>query len=92
MGFLVEYHSEWLEHNNKVIVLNGMQHKIQVSTYRACYPYETTMIAVFAECLEKDAPEHIEIARQLGDAYVTDVLTLAPEVVVDLLTQCDAQN
>jgi len=74
---MLEYHSEWLEHHGKKVQIDGEEYTINVSTYKAIYPFEHMVIDVYAErgnngydLIETVSDEVFEsVDRQLGGVY-----------------------
>mgnify|MGYP001074389770 CR=1 FL=1 len=83
----LEHHEEWLDYDGRKVVLNGVAHKIRVSTYRAIYPYEHVAITVHADPVDKRTKYYRDTKRELGDDWSTDVLGSDIELQVNILLQ-----
>lgn len=46
---LLEYHSEWLPHDGKIVVIDGKDYTISVRTYKAIFPFDHIAIEAYAE-------------------------------------------
>jgi len=77
----------WLEANGKTVKVEGKKYKIKVSSWKAIYPYERYVISVMAEMVDKDDPEYVEIRRNLGDDWSTDVLESGEDFYAAVYTQ-----
>ncbi len=88
MAYL-DYHSEWLDHNGKIITIDGIKHKIKVSTWKAVYPSEHSEISVFAEVLDKKCGHYVFYKDMLGDDWGTDVIASSPEYTAKVLELCN---
>ena len=83
--YTLDYHREWLEHDGEIVTIDDRKCKLEVRTGRAIYPYEHDYITVYADMIDKDDLYYVDVKRQLGDDWGTDVLSMEPEKVVSLL-------
>lgn len=84
---LLEHHAEWLEHNGKVITLDGLQHRLEVETRETRYPYQANVISVSAVPVSKTSKHYIETKQQLGDDWSVDVLSSDLDVLTAIMIQ-----
>jgi hypothetical protein len=91
MNYLSQ-HEEWLEHNGKGVVIDGLRYTIRVSVHHAIYPVQADMISVHAEPMSKQTDYYLKVKHQLGDDWSTDVLESDCTLTADLLTQCQGQQ
>lgn len=87
MSHLYEYYSDWLQHHDKIVALDGSLFRIQVSTYRAIYPYDHLAITVFALPINRHTPDYLATKRTLGDDWDFDILS-NPETATQWLALC----
>lgn len=80
----------WLEHNGKVVTLDGVKCKLAVDAYKAIYPYEHRVLRVFAEPIDKQSAEYQRVKSDLGDDWSTDVLGSDVEVISEILSQLES--
>ena len=79
---------QWLEANGKVVKVEGKKYKIKVSSWLAIYPYRRFVVSVDAEMINKQDTEYLEIKKDLGDDWSTDVLESGDEFYIDVYQQC----
>lgn len=72
---LYQYYEQWLQHDGKVIRVDGKRQKLRVRVSQRTYPYAHTAIDISASWTNKKDPEYLDIKRTLGDDWVTDVLS-----------------
>lgn len=84
---LASYYTEWIEHDCKTVLIDGIAHVLRVRTWYAVYPYEHESISVSAEPKNKRAKWYVERKRELGDDFSTDVLASDCELQVAILEQ-----
>ena len=87
MAHLNSYNQVWLEHNGKVVVLDNLKYRLEVSTYKAIYPYEHQVISVHAVPVSKNSKHYQEVRRVLKDDWSTDVLESSVETQTEILSQ-----
>lgn len=77
----LQFAGDWAELVGKHrVMVGGKWYVVTVSTRRIFYPYEDTVVDVYAEQVDKSDPEYRQIKSELGDEFVTDVLRSTPEV------------
>lgn len=81
--------SNWLEHDGKVVTVDGVKCKLAVSAYTAIYPYNHRVLRVFAEPVSKRSAEYRRIKSELGDDWSTDVLASDVELQSEILSQLE---
>lgn len=64
----------WVGANGKIVIVDGKQYKIRVTSFEAIYPYKRYVISVYADPVDKEDPEYRRIKALLGDDWMTDVL------------------
>lgn len=84
----LRFYKKWLDANGKIVDINGKKYKIKVSAYGAVYPYERMVISVYADMIDKNDPEYIEIKKVLGDDWSTDVLESNDATYMSIYEQC----
>lgn len=80
MAKLYSIYGQWLEHDGKIITLEGHKHKLRaycVGEY----------IYVYAEPLDKSSKWYQDIKHQLGDDWSTDILDGSLEQLCDVIEQ-----
>jgi hypothetical protein len=90
MGHHIEHYSDWLEHNGKTVLIDGIKHVIEVSTIRAIYPYRHTSISVYARPVNRKSKFYQDTKAKLGDDWSTDVLS-SPELQCEILNQLEGK-
>lgn len=83
-----QFYTEWLEHDGKTVLINGIAHVLKVRTYAAYYPYHHETIHVDAVPKNKQTKWYREQRAKLGDDFMTDVLSSDVEVQTEILRQC----
>ena len=89
MHFL-PHHDQWLEHDGKIVLLDGIKHRLRVFTWNAIYPYPHRSISVQAEPVNRDTAYYREIKADLGDHWSTDVLDSDAAVTAAILAQLES--
>ena len=87
MQNLTEHNSWWLNQDRKEVLIDGLAHCLQTSTYRASFPYERDVITVYAEPINKCTKHYLKVRRELGDDWSTDVLESGIELQVAIKQQ-----
>ncbi len=82
-----DVYGDWMNHNGKVVLLDGIKHKIKCNAYMARYPREEQVISVFAEPVNKRAKSYQEQRAILKDDFAVDVLDSDIEVQAEILSQ-----
>ena len=85
-----EIYQEWLEHDGKVIKIDGIKHRLKVTTLNAIYPRPAKLISVQAEVVNKKSRYYQDTKARMGDHWSTDVLDSDIELVADILSQARA--
>lgn len=88
----LEYYREWLEANGKEVLLDGLAYRLKVTTFMAVYPYRREVISVMAEPVNKNSRHYLEVKRDLGDDWSTDVLDSDASLIVDVARQIGIWN
>lgn len=84
---IAKFFAEWLDHDGKFVLIDGLKYRLSVKTYRARYPVERDVISVHAEPVNKRSKHYREVKRELGDDWSTDVLESSLELQADILSQ-----
>ena len=82
-------HETLLENNGATVRLHGYAHRLEVSTYKAVYPYEERRITAYATPVSKTSKWYRETGRELGDDWSTDLLASDPQVLAHVLWQLE---
>jgi hypothetical protein len=82
----LEFYTNWLEHDGKTVTIDGIKHKIKVSTFEAIYPYKHAAITVYATPVNRYSKYYREIKKELRDDWSTDVLS-SLEMECEILSQ-----
>ena len=85
-----EIYQEWLEHDGKVIKIDGIKHRLKVTTLNAIYPRSARLISVQAEVINKKSSYYLDTKARMGDHWTTDVLDSDIELAADILSQARA--
>lgn len=86
---LAEFYQNWLEHNGKVVKINGILHILRVDHYEATYPYRHWTITVHAEVKDKSTKYYRDRKQEMGDDWSTDVLESDVTLQADILHQLE---
>lgn len=78
-----------VEHNRKIIVLNGEKYRLSIDRYKATYPISCMRTRSYAECFHKDSEHFKEVRQKLGDDWCID-LDESPELYYEALEQVNA--
>lgn len=81
MARSADFYSDWLQHDGKRVVVNGIAYVLHATSFMARYPYTQEMVSVQAEPVNKQSRFYREAKAQLGDDWTTDVLDSDSEVV-----------
>lgn len=84
---LTEHNKHWLDHDGKVIEINGVKHKITCDLWTAKYPTTRRVIDVSATVCDKSCHYYTEHKEKLGDDWSVDLLASEPEFVAGILSQ-----
>lgn len=82
-----DVYGDWMNHNNKIILVDKVKYRLKCESYMARYPYEQKVISVHAEPVNKRAKHYVEQVKQLGDHWSIDVLDSDIEVQSEILSQ-----
>lgn len=77
---------EWLEHDGKIVTIDGIKHRLKVSTTKAVYPRRETTVSVYASPVNRQSQYYKSTKRKLGDDWSTDVLE-SPETEAEVMRQ-----
>lgn len=88
----LKFYQEWLEHDGRVVKIDGLNYRLRVRTFQAIYPSPENKITVYATPVNKNSKYYQEVKRQLGDDWSTDVLDSSLELQADILNQIAEQN
>jgi hypothetical protein len=86
MSYDLHYYENWLGHNGKTVLINGIKHKLEVRTHRAIYPRRYIAVTVYAAPINRNTKYYRDTKAKLGDDWSTDVL-YNPELAADILEQ-----
>ncbi len=78
---------DWMDFDGRVVLIDGINHKIRVNRYNAIYPYPRIVTTVDAEPCNRNTKYYRDIRRQLGDDWSTDILQSDPSLQCDVLLQ-----
>ena len=87
MAHTLEHYQKWLEHDGKVIVLDGIKHVLRVQTYHAIFPYEHDVITVHAEVKDKRSKYYQTLRHEFHDDWSTDILDSDVTIQAHILSQ-----
>ena len=85
------FHQDWLEHDGKICIVDGLKCRVKVVTGKAIYPYPHSTIEVSAVPVSKQSKKYKKIKDQLGDDWSTDLLE-SFETGCDVLNQLADTN
>ena len=89
MAVLTQNNEHWLQHHNKVVLIDGLKYKLDISTHKAIYPYEHTVLSVYANPVSKNSKHYREVRAVLRDDWSTDILESDIEVQCNVLNQME---
>lgn len=87
MARSTRFYGEWIEHDGKVVVIDGLKCRLRCRVHQQHYPYPDEVISVDAEPISKTSTRYREIRRRLGDDWSTDVLNSGIDLQCDILEQ-----
>lgn len=83
---LTESNSAWLQHDGHKFRYKGKLYKLTAKTRTAIFPYVHDVLEVTAEMQDHDDEHYRQIAEQLRDAWVMDVIASDPPVQQKILS------
>lgn len=87
MARSTQFYGFWIEHNGKVVTMDGIKYELCCYTFEQRYPYKAEMISVSAVCVNKRSKFYRDRKEQLGDDWSIDVLDSDVTVQADVLSQ-----
>ena len=87
MNVLNDYNCWWVQQDGKKVRLDRIDYWIKVNVYTAIYPYECTVISVYAVPINKNTKYYQKIRAELHDDWSTDVLASSSEIEFELRRQ-----
>lgn len=81
------HNTYWHTYSGKIVLIDGIQHRLRVREYTARYPREERRIDVSAEPVSKSSRYYRETKQSLGDDWSIDVLDSDCELQVAILEQ-----
>jgi len=84
--------NEWVEYDGTVVQVDGQDWVLRVVSYNVIYPYRHVVTNVTLEPTEatKRSDHYCTIKQELGDVWVTDVLSSEPEFQAELMRSLQA--
>lgn len=87
-----DIYGSWVEHNNKIVLIDKVKYRIKAESYMARYPYEQRVVSVHAEPVNKKSKMYLEHMREYRDHWSIDVLDSDIELQAEILSQLQKQE
>ena len=84
---LTENNKIWLDRNNEKVTIDNRKYIIKVTTWKAIYPSERSVISIQAEMINKNSKYYQDIRNQLKDDWSIDILDSSIELQCDIESQ-----